>query len=114
MSTGFSVPPVCFQRVDSRWEQEHPPAAGAVGRSTSVQTDALLHGDVLSWSRTRSMFAGIALQGATLRQDLDHNQPRDTMVCHGNASWFTRSTMSRTRASTAGSDFAIPEITVSL
>ena len=49
-------------------------AAGPVGRSTSAQTDALLNAEILSWSRTRGVFAGIALQGATLRQDLDDNR----------------------------------------
>jgi SH3 domain-containing YSC84-like protein 1 len=49
-------------------------AAGPVGRSTSAQTDAQLSADVLSWSRSRGLFAGIALSGATLRNDVDENQ----------------------------------------
>ena len=32
-----------------------------------------MHADILSWSRTQGLFAGVALQGATLRQDLDDN-----------------------------------------
>jgi len=48
-------------------------AAGPVGRSASAQTDAKLTAEILSWSRTRGVFAGVSLQGATLRQDLDDN-----------------------------------------
>ena len=48
-------------------------AAGPVGRTTTAQTDAQLHADILSWSRSRGLFAGVALEGATLRQDLDDN-----------------------------------------
>lgn len=48
-------------------------AAGPVGRTASAQTDAQLHADILSWSRSQGLFAGIALQGATLREDLDDN-----------------------------------------
>jgi len=32
-----------------------------------------MHADILSWSRTQGLFAGLALEGATLRQDLDDN-----------------------------------------
>jgi lipid-binding SYLF domain-containing protein len=49
-------------------------AAGPVGRSTSAQTDAQLSADILSWSRSKGLFAGIALTGATLRNDLDDNK----------------------------------------
>ena len=49
-------------------------AAGPVGRSSTAQTDAEMTAKVLSYSRSRGVFAGIALQGATLRQDLDENQ----------------------------------------
>ena len=49
-------------------------AAGPVGRSATAQTDALMTAEILSWSRSRGVFAGISLQGATLRQDLDANQ----------------------------------------
>lgn len=48
-------------------------AAGPVGRSASAMTDAQLSADILSWSRAKGLFAGIALQGATLRNDLDTN-----------------------------------------
>src|SRR5215831_4693186 len=49
-------------------------AAGPVGRNTSTLTDAPLSADTLSWSRSRGLFAGIALEGATLRNDLDDNR----------------------------------------
>jgi SH3 domain-containing YSC84-like protein 1 len=32
-----------------------------------------MHADILSWSRSQGLFAGLALEGATLRQDLDDN-----------------------------------------
>ena len=49
-------------------------AAGPVGRSTTAQTDAQMRAEILSWSRSRGAFAGVSLQGATLRQDLDANK----------------------------------------
>jgi len=48
-------------------------AAGPVGREATAQTDALMHAEILSWSRSQGLFAGLSLQGATLRQDLDDN-----------------------------------------
>ena len=44
-----------------------------MGRTATAQTDAQMHADILSWSRSQGLFAGISLQGATLRQDLDDN-----------------------------------------
>jgi SH3 domain-containing YSC84-like protein 1 len=49
-------------------------AAGPVGRTATAQTDVQLHADILSWSRSQGLFAGVALEGATLRQDTDDNQ----------------------------------------
>src|ERR1039458_4189862 len=49
-------------------------AAGPVGRSATAQTDAMMRAEILSWSRSRGVFAGIALKGATLREDLDSNE----------------------------------------
>lgn len=49
-------------------------AAGPVGRQTSANTDVLLHAEILSWSRSRGLFAGISLDGATLRQDTAENE----------------------------------------
>jgi lipid-binding SYLF domain-containing protein len=48
-------------------------AAGPVGRTATAQTDAQMHAEILSWSRSQGLFAGIALEGATLRQSLDDN-----------------------------------------
>lgn len=49
-------------------------AAGPVGRTSTAETDAALTAKILSWSRSRGVFAGVSLQGATLRQDLDENE----------------------------------------
>ena len=49
-------------------------AAGPVGRNASAQTDAFMTAEILSWSRSKGLFAGISLDGATLRNDLDENQ----------------------------------------
>ncbi len=49
-------------------------AAGPVGRSAQAETDAYMTAQILTWSRSRGVFAGISLSGATLRQDLDVNE----------------------------------------
>jgi lipid-binding SYLF domain-containing protein len=49
-------------------------AAGPVGRNASAQTDAYMTAEILSWSRSKGLFAGISLDGATLRNDIDENQ----------------------------------------
>jgi lipid-binding SYLF domain-containing protein len=46
-------------------------AAGPLGRDATAQTDAFMRAEMLSYSRSRGVFAGISLQGATLRQDDD-------------------------------------------
>ena len=48
-------------------------AAGPVGRTVTAQTDAQMHADILSWSRSQGLFAGVSLHGATFREDLDDN-----------------------------------------
>ncbi len=48
-------------------------AAGPIGRTVAAQTDAQMHAEILSWSRSQGLFAGVALEGATLRQDLNDN-----------------------------------------
>jgi lipid-binding SYLF domain-containing protein len=45
-----------------------------VGRSATAQTDAKMNAEILSWSRSKGLFAGIALTGATLRSDDDNNE----------------------------------------
>jgi lipid-binding SYLF domain-containing protein len=49
-------------------------AAGPVGRDASAQTDAVLRAEMLSYSRSRGLFAGISLEGATLRPDEEANR----------------------------------------
>ena len=49
-------------------------AAGPVGRAATAQTDAMMHAEMLSYSRSRGLFAGISLEGATLRPDDDANR----------------------------------------
>src|ERR1039458_6251130 len=44
-------------------------AAGPVGRDASARTDAMMNAEMLSYSRSQGLFAGISLQGATLRPD---------------------------------------------
>src|SRR5437588_5101082 len=48
-------------------------AAGPVGRTATAQTDAQMHADILTWAPSQGWFAGLAVEGATLRQDLDDN-----------------------------------------
>jgi SH3 domain-containing YSC84-like protein 1 len=49
-------------------------AAGPVGRNTSAATDVLLHAEILTWSRSRGIFAGLSLEGSTLRPDGSENR----------------------------------------
>jgi lipid-binding SYLF domain-containing protein len=49
-------------------------AIGPVGRNATAQTDAMMTAEILSWSRSRGAFAGVSLDGATLRNDLDENK----------------------------------------
>jgi lipid-binding SYLF domain-containing protein len=49
-------------------------AAGPVGRDLSAETDATLRADILSYSRARGVFAGIALEGSTIRPDGSANE----------------------------------------
>jgi lipid-binding SYLF domain-containing protein len=48
-------------------------AAGPVGRDTSASTDIQMRAQILSYSRTRGLFAGVTLNGSTIRQDRDAN-----------------------------------------
>jgi lipid-binding SYLF domain-containing protein len=48
-------------------------AAGPVGRAASAETDAALRAEVLSYSRSRGLFAGISLAGSSIRQDKNAN-----------------------------------------
>jgi SH3 domain-containing YSC84-like protein 1 len=44
-------------------------AAGPVGRSAAADTDAYVRSEILSYSRARGVFAGVSLEGSTLRPD---------------------------------------------
>jgi SH3 domain-containing YSC84-like protein 1 len=68
-------------------------AAGPVGRTAAGETDAELHAEILSYSRSRGVFAGVSLNGSVLKQDTDDNtdlyghpvDPRSILV-HGTVS----------------------------
>lgn len=49
-------------------------AAGPLGRSGSAATDVRMHAEILSYSRSRGLFAGISLEGAVVKQDKDANE----------------------------------------
>jgi lipid-binding SYLF domain-containing protein len=63
-------------------------AAGPVGRSLEAATDAQMKAEILTYSRNRGIFAGIALEGAVVKQDKDANvnvygeqvNPRDLLL----------------------------------
>ncbi len=48
--------------------------AGPVGRTAEAATDAQLHAEILSYSRTRGLFAGVSLDGAVVKQDRGENR----------------------------------------
>ena len=49
-------------------------AAGPVGRDAQASTDIQLRAQILSYSRARGLFAGVTINGSTIRQDVDANQ----------------------------------------
>ena len=49
-------------------------AAGPVGRDASAETDASMRAEILSYSRARGLFAGVSLEGSTIRPDNGDNQ----------------------------------------
>jgi lipid-binding SYLF domain-containing protein len=49
-------------------------AAGPVGRTASAETDVTMRAEILSYSRARGLFAGISLEGSTLRADNGANK----------------------------------------
>src|ERR1700719_642244 len=49
-------------------------AAGPVGRDASAETDVSLRAEILSYSRARGLFAGVSLEGSTIRPDNDANE----------------------------------------
>jgi lipid-binding SYLF domain-containing protein len=49
-------------------------AAGPVGRTANASTDVTMRAEVLSYSRNRGLFAGLSLEGSTVRPDNDANE----------------------------------------
>jgi lipid-binding SYLF domain-containing protein len=49
-------------------------AAGPVGRATSAETDIVMKAEILSYSRAKGLFAGISLEGSTMRNDEGANK----------------------------------------
>jgi SH3 domain-containing YSC84-like protein 1 len=49
-------------------------AAGPVGRNATAETDATMRAEILSYSRARGLFAGVSLEGSTIRPDNDANE----------------------------------------
>ena len=68
-------------------------AAGPVGRASTAQTDPWMRAKILSWSRNHGVFAGVSLQGATLRQDRGDNAQmygsplKNKQIVDGNVQW---------------------------
>jgi len=69
----------------SWWEQPSPQqsktgsrmlraAAGPVGRAAAAESDAYMRAEILTYSRSRGLFAGVSLEGSTLRPDDDANE----------------------------------------
>jgi lipid-binding SYLF domain-containing protein len=68
-------------------------AAGPKGRTATAATDAFMRAEVLTWSRSRGLFAGVSLEGSTLRADNGANTniygrsiPARDIVIHGKIS----------------------------
>jgi len=49
-------------------------AAGPIGRQANASTDATMMAEILAWSHARGAFAGVSLQGSTLREDAGENK----------------------------------------
>jgi lipid-binding SYLF domain-containing protein len=49
-------------------------AAGPKGRATGAATDATMHAEILTYSRSRGLFAGVSLEGSSLRPDDDASE----------------------------------------
>ncbi len=49
-------------------------AAGPVGRDAKADTDAMMHAEILSYARSRGAYAGLSVEGATVRPDQEENK----------------------------------------
>lgn len=63
-----------FVQDDVKLGADASVTAGPVGRSAEAATDAQLHAEILSYSRTRGLFAGVSLDGAVVKQDKEENK----------------------------------------
>jgi lipid-binding SYLF domain-containing protein len=81
-------------------DEEASVAAGPIGRTAAAQTEAHGHADILSWLRSQREFAGVAIEGATLRQDSD-----DNAIIYGTRSGTREIVSSRRRMPPAAAKF---------
>ena len=49
-------------------------AAGPIGRQASAETNATMHAEILTYAKSRGIFAGLSLKGSSLRPDIDANE----------------------------------------
>ena len=63
-----------FVRNQFKFGADAAVAAGPVGRDAQANTDLQLRAEILSYSRARGLFAGVTINGSTVRADLDANQ----------------------------------------
>ena len=63
-----------FVQDDVKLGADASVTAGPVGRTAEAATDAQLHAEILSYSRTRGLFAGVSLAGAVVKQDGGQNR----------------------------------------
>jgi len=63
-----------FVRNQFKFGADAAVAAGPVGRDAQANTDLQLRAEILSYSRSRGLFAGVTVNGSTVRADLDANQ----------------------------------------
>ena len=76
LEDGFSVITTLVGRSGrtQRLSTDAAIAAGPVGRDAQASTDIQLRAQILSYSRARGLFAGVTINGSTIRQDQDANQ----------------------------------------
>ena len=63
-----------FVRNQFKFGADAAVAAGPVGRDAQANTDLQLRAEILSYSRARGLFAGVTVNGSTVRADLDANE----------------------------------------
>lgn len=63
-----------FVRNQFKFGADASAAAGPVGRDAQANTDLQLRAEILSYSRARGLFAGVSINGSTVRADLDANE----------------------------------------